>query len=253
MHASYAPSRPQFAIKKVAALALSTAIFAVFSSFSNAAHAQNAAPMNIPQNLVTLAASATSEVQQDLLQINMSITKEGQDAAAVQAQLKAAVDAALAVAKPQVQDGQMEVRTGQFSLYPRHDRAGKISGWQGTAEVVLEGKDFARISQVAGRINTLVIANVGFGLSRAARQKAESAIQTEAIAAFKTKAEGIAKAFGFSGYTLREVNVNAADQGFTPQRGQMMQAKSSMSDSAVPVEAGKTQVTVQVGGSVQLR
>ena len=207
-----------------------------------------------PQNVLQLSASGVVEVQQDLLSMTLSTTRDGTDAASVQAQLKTALDAALAEAKKGAQPGQLDVRTGNFSLSPRYTREGKINGWQGTAELVLEGRDFPRIAQTAGRITTLAVGNVGFGLSREQRAKTESEAQTIAIGNFKQKADELAKNFGFSGYTLREVSVNSNDSG-PPIRPRMMAAaaKSFSSDAEVPIEAGKTSVVVNVSGSVQLR
>lgn len=212
---------------------------------------------NVPaptQNVLQLTASGTVEVQQDLLSIQLSTTREGADASTVQAQLKVALDAALAEARKTVLAGQMEMRTGNFSLYPRYTRDGKISGWNGTAELTLEGRDFARITQAAGRIQTLTLRGVSFGLSREERARVEGEAQAIGIAQFKTKAETLAKGFGFSGYSLREVSVNANDQGFVPRPRMMaMEAKSASADMAVPVEAGKSSVIVTVSGTVQLR
>ena len=211
-------------------------------------------PYSPPHNVLQFSASGTVEVQQDLLSLNLSTTREGADPAAVQTQLKAALDAALVEARKAAQPGQMDVRTGNFSLYPRHGRDGKISGWNGTAELVLEGRDFARITQTAGRIQTLTLGAVSFGLSREQRAKVEGEAQAIAIERFKAKAGELAKGFGFSGYTLREVSVNSNDQGFVPRpRMLAMEAKSAQADMPVPVEAGKSTVLVTVSGSVQLR
>ncbi len=207
-----------------------------------------------PQNVIQLAASGTVEVQQDLLSISLSTSRDGTDANAVQSQLKAAIDAALTEAKKVAQPGQLEVHTGNFSLYPRYGRDGKTNGWQGSAELVIEGRDFARISTTAGKIQTLTVGNVSFGLSREQRIKLEGDAQAMAIERFKARATEIARGFGFSSYTLREVSVNANDQGFAPRpRMVAMSAKVAMDESAVPVEAGKTSVVVTVAGSVQLK
>ncbi|MCJ0762997.1 SIMPL domain-containing protein [Variovorax terrae] len=220
---------------------------------TSAAFAQNI-PYQPPQNVVQLSASGSVEVQQDLLSMSLNTTKEGPDAGTVQNQLKVALDAALTEAKKAAQPGQLDVRTGNFSLYPRYAKDGKISGWQGTAELVLEGRDFARISTTAGRIQTLTMGNVAFGLSREQRAKVEGEAQSIAIDRFKAKAGDIAKGFGFGSYTLREVSVNANDQGFVPRPRMMaMEAKAAASDMAVPAEAGKSTVVVTVNGSVQLK
>lgn len=232
--------------KLIAASALLACAGAAFSQSS-------AAPE--PRNIVQLSASGTVEVQQDLLVLNLATTKEAADAATVQAQLKQALDTALAEAKRNAQPGQLDVQTGPFGMYPRYGKDGKINGWQGRAELVLEGRDFSRITSTAGKIQTLSISQVSFGLSRESRAKVEGEAQSQAIEQFKARAAELAKGFGFSNYSLREVSVNSNEMVPGP-RPRMMAAEAkvgSFADSAVPVEAGKAQVIVNVSGSVQMR
>jgi len=234
-------------MKKIKLLAAGAALAAAGSVLAQTA------VVPAPQNVLQLTAAGAVEVQQDLLSMTLTTTRDAADAATVQAQLKTALDAALAEAKKSAQPGQLDVRTGNFSLSPRYTKDGKINGWQGSTELVLEGRDFPRITQAAGRVTTLTVGNVGFGLSREQRAKTEAEAQNIAIDNFKQKAGELAKGFGFSGYTLREVSVNANDAGPIRPRMMAMQAKSFSSDSAVPVEAGKTSVVVNVSGSVQLK
>ena len=237
-------------ILKFASAALATCILLGVVVTSHAQTQQR----DTPQNVAQLSASGSIEVQQDLLAIAMNTTASGTDANAVQTQLKQALDAALVIARPAVLPGQLDVRTGNFSLYPRYDKNGKVNGWQGTTELVLDGRDFSRITTVAGKIQSLTLSNVSFALSREQRAKVEAEAQAIAIDRFKAKALEVSKGFGFSGYTLREVSINANDQGFQPRpRAMAMQAKAEMADSAIPVEAGKSTVVVNVSGSVQLR
>ena len=211
------------------------------------------APYAAPQNVLQLSASGSVEVQQDLLSMSLTTTREGADANTVQSQLKAALEAALAEARKSAVPGQLDVRTGQFGLYPRYARDGKSIGWSGTAELVLEGRDFPRITQTAGRIQTLTMGSVSFGLSREQRAKVEGDAQTIAIERFKTRATELARGFGFAGYGLREVSVSSNDQGSVRPMRMAMEAKASSSDSPVPVEAGKSTVVVTVSGTVQLK
>lgn len=209
----------------------------------------------VPANVVQLSASGQVEVAQDWLVISLNTRKEGPDAASVQAQLKAALEAALAVARPAAREGQMAVRTGSIGLHPRYNRDGKISGWQGSTELVLEGTDFGRITTTAGQIQTLTLGNVSMGLSREAQRKLEADAQALAIEAFKRKADEVARGFGFTGYTLREVSVSGGGQPpvMPYPRVMAMEAKAAMADAPVPVEAGKSTVSVTVNGSVQLK
>ena len=204
------------------------------------------------QNVVQLSAQGSVEAPQDLLSISMNTARQGPDAGAVQNQLKVALDAALAQARQGARPDQMDVHTGNFNLSPRYDRDGKITGWQGSVELVLQGRDFALISVTAGKIQTLTVGNVTFGLSRGQRDRMEGEAQTRAIERFKARALQIAKGFGFAGYTLREVSVNTNDQAVPPRPRMMaMEARAAMSD--VPVQAGNSTVLVTVSGTVQLK
>lgn len=209
-----------------------------------------------PQNVLTLSANATVEVPKDWLAVTLSTTREAPDATTVQTQLKAALDAALTEARKAVKPGQVEVRTGGFSIYPRYapnSRTGAISGWQGSAELVIEGRDTATLSQLAGKLNTMTVARTGFTLSREAREKVEGEVSATAIARFRAQADAYAKQFGFAGYTVREVNVNTGGDGpMQPVPVFRAQAMQATVESPLPVEAGRANVTATVSGSVQM-
>jgi predicted secreted protein len=205
-----------------------------------------------PRERLSFAASASADVVRDVLGVAFSTTREGADAAAVQAALKQALDTALAEARKVAKPGQVDVQTGGFSLYPRHDpKTGKINGWQGSAELQVEGRDAAAIAQLTGRINTLTIARIGYSLSREAREKAEADITAQAIARYRAKAADYAKQFGYGGYVIGEVNINADEAGPRPMMAMRMM-KAEAADAPLPTEAGKATVTVNVNGSVQL-
>jgi predicted secreted protein len=211
-------------------------------------------PAAVAQNVVQLSAEASVEVEQDWLVLSMNTTRDGTDAAQVQNQLKQALESALRLVRPQAQPGQLDVRTGNFNLFPQHGRDGRITGWQGTAELVLEGRDFALIGAAAGKVQTMTMAGVQFSLSREQRARAHDEAQALAITRFQSQAVTIAKGFGFAGYSLREVSIQANVQGYAPRpRMLAMQAKGVAAESAVPVEAGKTAVLVTVSGTVQLK
>ena len=207
-----------------------------------------------PEGVLSLTASATVEVTKDLLSVTFSTTKEGADANAVQAQLKQALDAALAEAKKAARPGQVDVQTGAFSLFPRYANKGGITGWQGTAEVIVDGRDMAAIGQLSGRITTMTVARVAYRLSREASQKVEADVAAEAIARYRAKAGEYAKQFGYASYSIREVNVTTTEpaQGPSPMYRTQAAAMSSPAE-ALSVEPGKAQVNANVSGSVQMK
>ena len=207
-----------------------------------------------PQGVLSLTTSATVEVTKDVLAVTFSTTKDGADANAVQAQLKQALDAALAEAKKAARPGQVDVQTGAFSLYPRYAPKGGINGWQGTAEIVVDGRDMAAIGQLSGRITTMTVARVAYRLSREAGQKVEADVAAEAIARYRAKAGEYAKQFGYASYSIREVNVTTTEppQGPMPMARAQTAAMSAPGD-ALSVEPGKAQVNASVSGTVQMK
>ena len=228
-------------------------VISMFTIYSGKSSAQSTSVNPTLSNVVQLSAQGSIEVQQDVLTITMNTTKENADPALLQAQLKATIDAALTETKKVALSNRMNVRTGQFNISPRYDKNGRMNGWLGHVELILEGSDFELIASTAGKIQSLTVANVNFGLSRDQRTLAESKAQSIAINRFKSKATEISNSFGFSSYTLREVAINAGDQIFTPRpRLMAMEMKMASADSIVPIEAGKNTIVVNVSGSIQL-
>ena len=212
------------------------------------------------QSLLSLSASASVEVTKDVLSITFSATREGADANAVQGQLKQALDAALAEAKKAARPGQVDVQTGNFSLYPRYANSGVSSaakpgivGWQGSAEVIVEGRDMAAIGALTGRIATMTIARVGYRLSREASQRVEADVAAEAIARYRAKAGEYAKQFGYAGYSIREVNVSVNEPQGGPMPMVAMRTAVSPASEPLSTEPGKATVSANVNGSVQMK
>lgn len=220
------------------------------ATVSVAAPAQMLPPL---QDVLTLTASAAVEVQYDVIAMTLSTTRDGTDAATVQAQLRQAIDAALTEARKAQRPGQIEVRTGAFSLTPRYgNRGAAITGWVGTGEVVLEGRDMATIAQVAGRLSTLTVNRVAYALARETRERVEADAVSQAIVRFRARAGDYAKQFGFNGYTVREVNVGTSDPMIVQPMVRQRMVANAAADESIPIEAGKATVTVTVNGSVQM-
>lgn len=211
-----------------------------------------AQPAPVVANQLSLSASATAEVVNDLLSISFATQREGADAAAVQAQLTQALEAALAEARKAARPGQVDISTGNFSVQPRYGVKGEPLKWQGSVELRAEGRDFDALTRLVGRIHTLSVAHVGHRLSRQAREKAEAEVSAEAIARFRAMASAHAKAFGFDGVSLRAVEVSSnAPPPPMPRFRAAPGAEMAMA-APLPVAAGVSEVSVVVSGSVQM-
>jgi predicted secreted protein len=241
-------------MKKNTALALAVAacVLPAALSLAPAAHADTVVMQGQPSGVLSLAAQASAEVPQDVVDITLFYEQEASDPASLTDALNQRADAALKQAKGVAG---VSARTGSFSIYPSTDRDGRISAWRGRTEVVLESRDFAAASKLAGQMSsTMQVGNVAFSLSPEAQRSAEDKLSSQAIASFRQQASASAQAFGYSGYTIREVNVGR--NGVAPRPVMMMSMRASgaeaKSAAPMPIEGGTSTVTVNVSGSVQM-
>ena len=204
------------------------------------------------QNVVTLDASATAEVPADMLTVTLFTEEQGPDPAELAARANTRLEQALARAKA---EPGIEAHSGSYQTTPNYDRAGQIAGWRLRAEIILESRDFKAASALAGKLQpAMKLASMSFSLSRAAREKAESALLTEALRNYQARAETIAKTLGFPGYTLGQIAVHTEGPVIRPVAYKAMQA-TAMADGGAPpppIEGGKNPVTLVVSGSVIL-
>ena len=215
------------------------------------AQAETLAPV---ANQLSLSASASTEVGNDVLVITFSTQREGADPAMVQAHLAQALNAALAEARKLARPGQVDISTGNFSVQPRYAPKGEPMKWQGVAELRAEGKDFDALTRLVGRIQTMSVAQVGYRLSREAQDKVLADVSAQAIARFRNQADAYAKAFGFTAVSIRAVEISTSEAMAPPTpRFRMAASDVAAAPPALPVEAGKSNVSATVSGSVQMK
>ncbi|MGC9163600.1 MAG: SIMPL domain-containing protein [Thiomonas sp.] len=220
-----------------------------------AASAQTVAPS--PVGVVDLQASAQVEVVPDLAVMTLATERSGTDPASLTAQVSKTLEAALQQART---TPGVEASSGGFSTQPRWKTVNNQSqrdGWTVRAELILKSHDVAALGKLAGQLaqQGLMIESIGFEVSRALREREETALIESAIARFKAKAATAARALGYAAYTLRSLQIDPL-QGPTPSpRPMLMRAEAAIaadSAPAVPLAAGRVPLQLNVHGSVQL-
>jgi predicted secreted protein len=237
--------------KKNTTSALAAAVLLAGAAMAQSAFAQSVVQAQ-PSGVLSLAAQASADVPQDVVDITLFYEQEAQDPASLTSVLNQRADAALRQAKGV---DNVTAHSGSFTVYPSTDRDGRISAWRGRTEVVLESKDFAAASKLAGKMSdSMQVGSVTFSLSPEAQRAAEQKLSTQAIASFKQQAQSSAQAFGYSGYAIREVNIGR--NGSSPRPVMMMAARNMSADAKMSapmaLEGGTSTVTVNVSGSVQM-
>ena len=204
-------------------------------------------------NVVTLETSATAEVTSDTLTVALFTEEQGPDPGQLASKVNARIEEALAKAKA---EPKVEARSGNYQTTAVYDRANQITGWRIRAEITLESRDFKAIGALSGTLQPLLkLSSMTFSLSRRARETAETTLTNEALARFQEKSRAIAKTLGFPGYALGQIAVRT--EGPMLHTPMFRTAAAGMADALpppgpVPVEPGKSAVTVVVSGSVVL-
>jgi len=209
-----------------------------------------------PSNeILNLEASVSTEVVPDLAVVVMSVQREGQDTSALTQEVDQVLGHALADAKS---NPAILAASGGYSTGERTDNRGQRTGWQVRASLILKSKDFAALGRLAARLaaggtGALVIVSSNFEVSPELRLSEEGALVERGVAAFKSKAAQASRAFGYSGYVVREVTVGAVSNSGGPRPMMHMAPSAASAESApMPIEGGRVTLQLTVHGSVQM-
>jgi predicted secreted protein len=201
-------------------------------------------------NTVELQAEAQREVQNDLLNANLYVELNDPNPAALANAINKSVNDALRIAK---EFKGVKVRSGNNQTYPVYAKGNVLQGWRGRAELRIESKDFEAASRLIGKLQAdMQLASMTFAVSPEARRAVENELITEAIGAFKARAEIVKAALAGRGYKLQRLNV--ANGYNVPQpRLAMARVAAAAAEVAAPnLEAGVSVVTVTANGAIEV-
>jgi len=188
-------------------------------------------------------------VENDRMQVVLSLTAEDDNAARLADQINRSMDAALKTAKARPK---VEVRSGSYRTYPVYSKE-KIQRWRATQELWLEGSDFAELGSLIGQLQErLQVASINFSVSAERRRAVEDELISQALDAFKQRAELVRKQLAAKGYRIVDVSINTGGGQPVPI---MMRAAAMETASVAPpaLEAGTSTLSVNVGGVIELQ
>lgn len=203
----------------------------------------------------TLQAQARAEVAHDTVQITLATEIADASQEAVSRALTSAVKTAMERALKNADDtGDIKVTSGNYRVWPMNDKDGNISNWRGRGEILLESTNFAAASELAATLADLMpVSAVGFSVSPQTRAAEEQKLLVQAAQAFGSRAQDLAEALGFSGYTLRSVDLGGSGAQYEySSRGMAASPAMFKAADSIPLEGGTETVSVSVNGSVFL-
>ncbi|MGE0386599.1 MAG: SIMPL domain-containing protein [Gammaproteobacteria bacterium] len=198
---------------------------------------------------VSLSVSAQEEVSNDLLVAILYAQREGARQAEVADGVNTAMRAALDVAKA---TATVKVQTLGYSTSPVYNRE-SVVGWRARQSLRLESRDHAALTALVGRLqDSLAVESIGYGISTDARQGVEDRLIASALAAFRKRADLIAREMGRRSYRI--VRADVGTSGYQPPMPlRAMAMRADVASVAPPaVEAGSQAVAVTVSGTIEL-
>ncbi len=199
---------------------------------------------------ISLQATASDEIENDILETTLSVQREGNNPSALSKEVNAAIQWAIGEAK---KVNGVTVQTMGYQTNPVYQQR-RLSAWRVRQSLRLESKDIADLSQLIGKLQErLTVDRVGYRISVQRRNTVEENLITEAIALFQRRAELVAKQMNRDRYRVVQMNINTG--GGVPVRPMMRAEMSAMADARIApgFEAGTQTVTVSVSGTIELQ
>jgi predicted secreted protein len=199
---------------------------------------------------VSVSASATATVTNDRLQAWLRAEAENVSPAAAASQVNTAIAKALADVKayPGIKAATAGYSTQQIS------EKGKPTRWRVSQSISLDASDFTAVATLMSKLqdeNGLLLSGMSFSLAEKTRREAEDSVTQQAIKSWQARAQQAAQNLGFASWRVGHVSVQATGGGpvFPVMR---TQGVSAMAAPPVALEAGTTDVTVNVSGDAVL-
>lgn len=234
------------------------ALFAAQLSVAQSSNDATNTKVTDNRTVISLAADAYREVQQDRVILTLSKEARGEEAKALADEVNKAINAVMESGKT---NQKLELKTGAYNLWPQqeYDENGKRTGkttYVVNGEVIVSSTDMVEatrfIEQVSEHMN---LSNIAFDMTTEVRRQVENEIRAEAIQSFQAKARAVSREFGFDNYDIKYVQLNDSSVIHTPTprfRAAKAEMAQAMDFAGPELAAGKERVTITLSGEIAL-
>jgi predicted secreted protein len=198
-------------------------------------------------NQVHLSAQQSESIDNDTMHVTLSTYSEIPDPARLAETINTDMEWALKLARA-VKD--VDISTRNYRTYPVQHK-NKLKIWRGQQDLVLESRDSGRLGKLVTKLQERLQVNaMHFTVSKSKRQQVENRLIDAAMDAFKARADIARKNLGASDYKMVNLSINIS--GHRPPIPLYARAASMEAKSSVAVEAGESEISVTVSGTVEM-
>lgn len=205
-----------------------------------------------PRNRVDFQSEVSQVMPNDLMRATLSIELSDRNPGQLARALTQAMNEGLAKGRG---FSTVKLASGNQQSWPVYNDKQKLESWRGRAELTLESKDFKAAGELLSQLqDQLQLQGLNFVVSEETRLAAEKKLTTDAIAAFREKADAVRLAWGAKSYSLVQMNLGSSGGGGGYPRPPMaMMMKMADAAPGAEMAGGESRVSVNVSGSIELK
>jgi predicted secreted protein len=202
-----------------------------------------------PRRRVSFSVESVREVPNDWIRAVVGVTEEDADPAQAADRVNRTMAWALEKARA---EQRVKASSGGYHTQPVYHE-GKLRRWRASQELVLEGSDADAMTALLGVLQSRVqLRAFGFSVSEESQRRVEEELVSEALAAFRARAELVRRGLEARGYALDELDINTGGHGVPePRRMRVMEAAHA-AVAPPSAEAGTSRIRVVVDGTIAL-
>ena len=205
-----------------------------------------------PRNRIDFQSEVSQVLPNDLMRATLSIELSDRNPGQLARALTLAMNEGLAKGRG---FSSVKLASGNQQSWPIYNDKQKLESWRGRAELILESKDFKAAGELLSQLqDKLQLQGLNFVVSEETRLAAEKKLTTDAIAAFREKADAVRLAWGAKRYSLVQMNLGSSGGGGGyPRPPMVMMMKMADAAPAAEMAGGDSRVSVNVSGSIELK
>ncbi|MDO4696884.1 MAG: SIMPL domain-containing protein [Neisseria sp.] len=212
-----------------------------------------AEPLNY--NVVSFSEQANATVAHDLMTVTLVVREEGRDRRSVGNTLTRRLNTVQAkIAENRILRAELIGR----NIQPRYEK-GKIVRWNDTAYIKVKSKNFQALNKLVAEVqNEALLNNLYFSVSPEKRSETVNELSSQALKNFRTRADVVSSALGFSGYKIINININGNFNSNVSAKIMRASAPAAVTayDAASEMTAehpGSEEISQIVSGTVQMQ
>lgn len=203
----------------------------------------------IPRNRIDFQSEVSQVMPNDLMRATLSIELSDRNPGQLARALTQAMNDGLAKGRG---FSTVKLASGNQQSWPVYNDKQKLESWRGRAELTLESKDFKAAGELLSQLqDKLQLQGLNFVVSEETRLAAEKKLTTDAITAFREKADAVRMAWGAKSYSLVQMNLGSSGGGY-PRPPMVMMMKMADAAPAAEMAGGDSRISVNVSGSITL-